>query len=207
MSAFRNPDDPGLQSAPYGGQPINPNGSKDPNEIPKWQRTDLGPDNLLPWQTNLPGYNTAIAAGMWREGLDGDNIDRKGLTEHGIDNANPGGLGAGDSLGSGSLNAMSSALKSKYDSETSGKVKNLKDQFSVNDDEAMRRSNTLSRAAEIYGKDQAKKLQNFTEQYNFQKERQALWDAHRRAEQEANSKTVSDILGLATFGITKLAGI
>ncbi len=170
-----------------------------PEEPDDWQNNDLGPDDPLPWQTKMPSESRDLALQIWGRALNPD-IDRKGLLEYGVDKTagDVGNPGIGSALGSKTGSAMTGAIEKKYSRDFGGAADRIKKQAEIQENPELLKSNELARSAEIYGKDQAIKMNNFKEQYAYVQQKNQIEEARRNAEVAARNGTIAGILNFAT---------
>lgn len=179
---------------------------------PKWQTQDLSESNPLPWQKYLDQGAIDIANDIFanaRQPRTPANLQLSGWGASGDPNALKTGdfgeapvghdkytddLLKGVEMGAPTGGSpMSDAISRKYQRETESNIGNLRRQIEQN--APMTQAKQLARAADIYGKQQAIRMQNFKEQYEFQQRRAQLYAAWKQAKDAGSASIFSAVLG------------
>lgn len=167
-------------------------------ETPDWQKKDLSEDNALPWQTYLPKEIEGLASGIQSRGQNPGLITNQLL--QGVEGGHVKGP---DALGGNSL--MSSAIAKKYEGQLGEGIESLKNKTKA--DELKRGNEEMMRAADVFGRSQAIKMQNFREQYEYQAKRKAIYEQWKNAKSQAEASMWSSILGgVFTVGAALIPG-
>lgn len=157
-----------------------------------WQSKHLGEDNPLPWQKYLP----VDAVEM------GDEFNRRpesyftdGMNE-GVDRSD---------MFEAARSPMEAAIAKKYRSQYGNKLSGLKAAGAV--EGKARYGKEMARAADVYGKQQQIRMQNFKEQYEYQERRRQIYNQWVQAQNAAKGSWLSTVLGgLGTIGGFLLGG-
>lgn len=208
------PGDPGYVNPGNSPKPYNPSsnpfqslppGTQTPDQInqgklaslPSWETGDLSRQNPLPWQAYLPN-EIANSAGGLAEGIQAKGEDPnylKGQLMQGVSQDSTTHLGAGSSLGANS--PMSSAISKRYQNSLGNKLSQFQNTANASADSM--RSQEENKAAQMYGSDQQIAQANYKEQYQYQMQRQQLYNAYQNANNAADSQMISQIIqGAAT---------
>jgi hypothetical protein len=178
-------------------QGLNPAMPSDEPEAGPVEREALSETNPLEWQTYFQSPTLELAKTIQGRGMGGDPINRSELLNYGAGGNKLGGM-AGDALGSRSVSSMSDALSKKVSAQSEAKTKAAKNIMDVQENPELQKSNELARAAEVFGKDQANRMMNFKEQYNYEQERARQAQELLNAQNAATSGVMSNLLG---FGV------
>lgn len=154
-------------------------------ENPTWLSQNLSPENPLPWQKYLPSDVRDIADAQFARDA---NYYKKGIIGNSLDPS---------SMFSPKQTPMSQAIENKYKKMADTKISGLL-QETGNKATALE-SRAQQSASDIYGKQMQIIMNNFKEQYEFQRQRKEAQDRYKAMQAQAESQFFSAVFGWIPF--------
>lgn len=160
---------------------------------PDWLTKNLNRQNPMPWENYLPdeiaNSSNSLAANDLAKARTPGYLT--GQVLNGVGAASTNNMGAGNSLGA--ANPMGSAIAKRYQAGLGNKLATIQSQVQAS--EPTMQSQELNRAAQMFGSDQAIAQANFKEQYNYETQRNQLYNQYKNALSAGTASTVGQVIG------------
>lgn len=163
---------------------------------PKYQMEQLSKSNPLPWQKYIDPSISGDSNDIVNQQLNRNNSDYYDASfNRGVDFSPPKAAPTG--------NAMLDAINNKYASQYGTKYSGLA--LESDTKKPAWQSSQLNRTAGVLGTVQANEMQNFREQFQYQQQRQQLYQQWKSAQDQAKGSFLSSILQIGLGAIATFA--